>query len=169
MSVAEELLLGPAREAAMRYVLPGVGEKTEIRLARHGSARWRAGRGAARRPGARRSGRDHPGTRAGGSGYERHRGTRKSLKQDVEQPLPVPTTLVIFGATGDLAARKLLPAIYNLGLGGLLPERFQVIGIGRSAGDREAFRDAAREAIASHSRTGIEAGAWEALEPQSTT
>ncbi len=45
VSVAEELLLGPAREAAMRYVLPGVGERTEIRLARHGS---RAGvRGAA--------------------------------------------------------------------------------------------------------------------------
>ena len=78
------------------------------------------------------------------------------FSQDVEQPLPVPTTLVIFGATGDLAARKLLPAIYNLGLGGLLPERFQVIGIGRSAGDPEEFRRAAREAIAAHSRTGIE-------------
>ncbi len=45
VSVAEELLLGPARETARRYVLPGVGERTEIRLARHGS---RAGvRGAA--------------------------------------------------------------------------------------------------------------------------
>ncbi len=45
VSVAEELLLGPARETAKRYVLPGVGERTEIRLARHGS---RAGvRGAA--------------------------------------------------------------------------------------------------------------------------
>jgi glucose-6-phosphate 1-dehydrogenase len=86
--------------------------------------------------------------------------------QDVEQPLPVPTTLAIFGATGDLAARKLLPAIYNLGLGGLLPERFQVIGIGRRAGDREAFRRAAREAIAANSRTGIEADAWAALEPR---
>jgi glucose-6-phosphate 1-dehydrogenase len=86
--------------------------------------------------------------------------------QDVERPLPGPTTLVIFGATGDLAARKLLPAIYNLGLGGLLPERFRVVGIGRSASDRDAFRDAAREAIADHSRTGIEADAWEALEPQ---
>ena len=37
VSVAEELLLGPAREMARRYVLPGVGERTEIRLARHGS------------------------------------------------------------------------------------------------------------------------------------
>ncbi len=88
------------------------------------------------------------------------------FSQDVEQPLPVPTTLVIFGATGDLAARKLLPAIYNLGLGGLLPERFQVIGIGRSAGDPEEFRRAAREAIASHSRTGVEGPAWDALAPR---
>ncbi len=86
--------------------------------------------------------------------------------QDVERPLPEPTTLVIFGATGDLAARKLLPAIYNLGLRGLLPDRIDVIGIGRRTGDREAFRRQAREAIADHSRTGIEADAWEALEPK---
>ena len=86
--------------------------------------------------------------------------------QDVAEPLPGPTTLVIFGATGDLAARKLLPAIYNLGLGGLLPERFEVIGIGRRAGDSEAFRRHAREAIAAYSRTGIEDDAWRALEPR---
>ena len=34
--------------------------------------------------------------------------------QDVKQRLPDPTTLVIFGAGGDLASRKLLPAVYNL-------------------------------------------------------
>jgi glucose-6-phosphate 1-dehydrogenase len=86
--------------------------------------------------------------------------------QDVERPLPEPTTLVIFGATGDLAARKLLPAVYNLGLRGLLPDRFQVVGIGRSARDRDAFRGLAKDAIAAHSRTGIEADAWAALEPR---
>jgi glucose-6-phosphate 1-dehydrogenase len=86
--------------------------------------------------------------------------------QDVERPLPGPTTLVIFGATGDLAARKLLPGIYNLGLRGLLPEQFDVIGIGRREGDREAFRRRAREAVAEHSRTGIEDDAWSALEPK---
>ena len=83
--------------------------------------------------------------------------------QDVEQPLPGPTTLVIFGATGDLAARKLLPAIYNLGLGGLLPERFEVIGIGRRAGDSEAFRRARprgdRGPLADRDRGGRLAGA----------
>ena len=47
--------------------------------------------------------------------------------------LPVhPTTLVIFGGTGDLAKRKLLPAIYNLAHEGALPERFNLIGVSRS-------------------------------------
>ncbi len=47
--------------------------------------------------------------------------------------LPVhPTTLVIFGATGDLARRKLLPAIYNLAHEGALPERFNLVGSSRS-------------------------------------
>ena len=75
---------------------------------------------------------------------------------DVEKALPPPTTLVIFGATGDLAARKLLPAVYNLRRGGLLPERFHAIGIGRSESGDDAFRAHAREAISSYSRTGID-------------
>jgi glucose-6-phosphate 1-dehydrogenase len=86
--------------------------------------------------------------------------------EDVERPLPDPTLLVIFGATGDLAARKLLPAVYNLSLGGLLPERFDVIGIGRRASDHEAFRRQAHDSIAAYSRTGIEEDAWRALEPR---
>ena len=45
--------------------------------------------------------------------------------------LPVhPTALVIFGATGDLAHRKLLPALYNLAHEGQLPERFEMVGVG---------------------------------------
>jgi glucose-6-phosphate 1-dehydrogenase len=43
-----------------------------------------------------------------------------------------PTTLVIFGGTGDLAHRKLLPAIYNLAHEGALPERFNLIAVSRS-------------------------------------
>ena len=54
--------------------------------------------------------------------------------------LPVPpTTLVIFGGTGDLAKRKLLPAIYNLAHDGALPERFGVIGVSRSELSDEQF------------------------------
>lgn len=39
---------------------------------------------------------------------------------------PAPQTLVIFGASGDLARRKLLPALYDLAFEGLLPERFAI-------------------------------------------
>ncbi|MDX6713811.1 MAG: glucose-6-phosphate 1-dehydrogenase [Baekduia sp.] len=67
--------------------------------------------------------------------------------------LPVhPTTLVIFGATGDLARRKLLPAIYNLAHEGALPERFNLIGSSRSDMSDEAFATQAAEAIRQFSR-----------------
>ena len=61
-----------------------------------------------------------------------------AVATDVEQENPLiaglerlpvrPTSLVIFGATGDLAHRKLLPALYNLAHEGALPERFELIG-----------------------------------------
>ena len=67
--------------------------------------------------------------------------------------LPVhPTTLVIFGASGDLAKRKLLPAIYNLAHEGALPERFNLIGCARSEWSDDEFRDVAKEAIQKFSR-----------------
>ena len=67
--------------------------------------------------------------------------------------LPVhPTTLTIFGATGDLSKRKLLPAIYNLAHEGALPERFNLIGSSRGEMTDEEFRELARESIRSFSR-----------------
>src|SRR5436305_9862063 len=67
--------------------------------------------------------------------------------------LPVhPTTLVIFGATGDLARRKLLPALYNLAHEGALPERFHLIGVSRSDKAHEDYQAEAREAIIQFSR-----------------
>jgi glucose-6-phosphate 1-dehydrogenase len=68
--------------------------------------------------------------------------------------LPVrPTALVIFGATGDLAHRKLLPALYNLAHEGALPERFELIGVARSEYSNEEFAQMARESIERFSRT----------------
>jgi glucose-6-phosphate 1-dehydrogenase len=68
--------------------------------------------------------------------------------------LPVhPTTLVIFGATGDLAHRKLLPAIYNLAHEGSLPERFNLIGVSRADKPHEDFRGEMKESIEKYSRT----------------
>jgi len=67
--------------------------------------------------------------------------------------LPVhPTSLVIFGATGDLAHRKLLPALYNLAHDGALPERFELIGVARRDQPHEDFRALARESIDRFSR-----------------
>jgi glucose-6-phosphate 1-dehydrogenase len=68
--------------------------------------------------------------------------------------LPVhPTTLVIFGATGDLSRRKLMPALYNLAHEGSLPERFNLIGSSRSEHADDEFRQMMRESIEQFSRT----------------
>jgi glucose-6-phosphate 1-dehydrogenase len=67
--------------------------------------------------------------------------------------LPVhPTALVIFGATGDLAHRKLLPALYNLAHEGALPERFELVGVARRDKADENFQQMARESIERFSR-----------------
>src|ERR1700677_4184909 len=67
--------------------------------------------------------------------------------------LPVaPTTLVIFGATGDLARRKLLPALYNLAHEGALPERFHLVGVSRKEKEDEDYRDECEQAIRRFSR-----------------
>ena len=67
--------------------------------------------------------------------------------------LPVaPTTLVIFGATGDLARRKLLPALYNLAHDGALPVRFRLVGVSRREKAHEDYRAECEEAIRSFSR-----------------
>jgi glucose-6-phosphate 1-dehydrogenase len=68
--------------------------------------------------------------------------------------LPVhATSLVIFGATGDLAKRKLLPAVYNLAHEGALPEHFNLVGVSRGELSDDAYREEAAESIRSFSRT----------------
>src|SRR5579862_1885997 len=78
--------------------------------------------------------------------------------------LPVHSTaLVIFGATGDLAHRKLLPALYNLAHEGALPERFELIGIARSEYSDADFRQLARESIERFSRREADSAVLSAL------
>ena len=64
------------------------------------------------------------------------------------QPAPGPTVLVIFGASGDLTRRKLLPALYRLSRAQRLPHAFSVIGVARSAIGDEAFREQFRASLA---------------------
>ncbi len=63
-----------------------------------------------------------------------------------------PCILVIFGATGDLTARKLLPAIYNLAREGQLPVQFACVGFARRQKTSEQFREEMKEAVTSFSR-----------------
>jgi len=72
-----------------------------------------------------------------------------------------PVSVVIFGGGGDLAHRKLLPALYNLQLDGLLPPRIAITGVGRKPMTDEAFRDFARSGIESFSRRPIDLHTWD--------
>jgi glucose-6-phosphate 1-dehydrogenase len=74
------------------------------------------------------------------------------LTAGLERQPVAPTTLVIFGASGDLARRKLLPALYNLAHDGALPERFHMVGISRKHKEDTEFRTECEEAIRRFSR-----------------
>lgn len=69
---------------------------------------------------------------------------------------PADQDIVVIGATGDLAARKLLPALYNLQIEGLLPERGDIIGVAPLDWDDARFRAHAEEAVRSFSRSRLE-------------
>src|SRR3954470_4206404 len=75
------------------------------------------------------------------------------LVEGLERTPVHPTTLIIFGGTGDLAQRKLLPAVYNLAHEGALPERFNLIGTARRDMPDDDFRNFARDSIQRYSRT----------------
>src|SRR2546429_7625399 len=80
--------------------------------------------------------------------------------------LPQPCQLVIFGAPGDLSWRKLLPAVYNLNVDGVLPSHFCVVGFGLPAegavsGDPdEHLRARAKSGISRFSRRTLDEGHW---------
>ncbi|MEX0802665.1 MAG: glucose-6-phosphate dehydrogenase [Candidatus Binatia bacterium] len=75
---------------------------------------------------------------------------------------PHAAVLVIFGASGDLTKRKLIPALYNLALEQRLPERFAVVGYARSDMSHEAFREKMRAAVSEFSRNGLkDESVWE--------
>src|SRR5215475_11427428 len=65
---------------------------------------------------------------------------------------PEPCVMVIFGATGDLTHRKLLPALYNLALEQPLPPQFSVVGVARRSFSDEQFRQQALDSINQFSR-----------------
>ena len=70
--------------------------------------------------------------------------------------------LILFGATGDLAARKLLPGLFHLAVGGLMPERYRIVGSGRPAGapDGEGFRAHVRGVVGEFGRPEVTDENW---------
>jgi glucose-6-phosphate 1-dehydrogenase len=76
---------------------------------------------------------------------------------------PEPCALVIFGASGDLTQRKLMPALYSLAFRRLLQEQFAVVGVARSEESTEDFRGRMREAVRKHSRDEFRDEVWEPL------
>jgi glucose-6-phosphate 1-dehydrogenase len=77
---------------------------------------------------------------------------------------PDPCLMVIFGASGDLTQRSLLPSLFELELKGLLPERFTVLGFAQQAWTDEEFRGRMQEAVKKH--CDFDAGRWQAFAPR---
>jgi glucose-6-phosphate 1-dehydrogenase len=71
-----------------------------------------------------------------------------------------PCALTIFGASGDLTQRKLLPALYALAFRNLLPEHFAVVGVARTEMTNEAWRDEMRRAVQEHARDEFREDVW---------
>ena len=76
---------------------------------------------------------------------------------------PDPCLLVIFGASGDLTSKKLMPALYSLAFRRLLPEKFGIVGAARSEETDDAFRERMRQAVADHARDPFKEDVWDEL------
>ena len=78
-----------------------------------------------------------------------HPPRRSSLSKGIIVSVKV-ETLILFGATGDLAQRMLFPSLYNLHVDGLLADELTIIASGRSKMDRAACHAMVREALSDH-------------------
>jgi len=75
---------------------------------------------------------------------------------------PEDQVLILFGATGDLAKRKLLPGLFHLAVAGMLPERYRIVGSGRPDGapDGEGFRSHVKQALGQFGRKELTDETW---------
>ncbi len=103
-----------------------------------------ARRAAARRPGARDQAVENP--------------LRAGLRLE---KVPDPCTIVIFGATGDLTHRKILPALYNLRRAGLLPPESTVLAFARRPYSDDQYRVEMKDAVGRFSRVSLEPAIWD--------
>jgi glucose-6-phosphate 1-dehydrogenase len=101
--------------------------------------------------------------------------TAEQPTQQQENPLaeglalrrtPDPCALVIFGASGDLTHKKIMPALYALAVRRLLPPRFAIVGVARTDGDDDAFRQDMQDAVKRHARDPFRQDTWEEFAAQ---
>ncbi|WP_018295561.1 glucose-6-phosphate dehydrogenase [Corynebacterium lubricantis] len=88
------------------------------------------------------------------------------LRDPLDKRLPRiagPSGMVIFGVTGDLAHKKLLPAIYDLANRGLLPAGFTLVGFGRREWSKQDFEAYVRDAVEAGARTRFQEHVWQRL------
>lgn len=91
---------------------------------------------------------------------------RNPLRDSRDKRIPRiagPCSMVIFGVTGDLSRRKLMPAIYDLANRGLLPPGFALVGFARREMSDRDFGDIVHEAVRAHSRTPFRQEVWDHL------
>ena len=74
-----------------------------------------------------------------------------------------PCVLVIFGVTGDLSTKKLMPAVYDLANRGLLPPGFALVGFARRDWARQDFANVVHDAVKEHARTPFREEVWRQL------
>src|SRR3954453_3696885 len=80
----------------------------------------------------------------------------------IEDRTGEPCALVIFGASGDLTKRKLMPALYNLAVSRSMPSGFAVVGVARREKSNDQFRAEMKEGVSKFSRRKpIDAALWE--------
>jgi glucose-6-phosphate 1-dehydrogenase len=78
--------------------------------------------------------------------------------------IPPPNAMVIFGGSGDLAHRKIVPALYNLELNRMLPQQFAVVGVSRSEYSDDEYRTDMRHAVEKFSRTQpVQTQVWDSF------
>ena len=82
----------------------------------------------------------------------------------VSRSRPESCTVVIFGATGDLTHRKLIPALYNLAVDGELPSNVKIVGFARREKSDEVFRAGLKELNQEVSRSGHDEEIWNDFE-----
>src|ERR1700709_190674 len=81
----------------------------------------------------------------------------------VARSVPESCTVVIFGATGDLTHRKLIPALYNIAADGELPPDLAVVGMARRPKTDDEFRAELGEATRKHSRRTVRDDLWDSF------